>query len=156
MNYTTKKIIKKIIFHVFILAICMLMIYPILYMFFGSFKTQQDIFQNPTSLFPEKWHFKNYVNGWKGFGGTTFSTFFKNSIFITIIAVFVSGIICRLHMDLQGVVLKGRYLVFNYDYYNADATTGLIIPQYIMFNFGWANTWLPLIMPGFWYPFFIF
>lgn len=34
----------------------------------------------------------------------------------------------------------------------------LIIPQYIMFNkFGWINTWLPLIVPGFFgMPFFIF
>ena len=160
MNYTTKKIIKKIIFHVFILAICMLMIYPILYMFFGSFKTQQDIFQNPTSLFPEKWHFKNYVNGWKGFGGTTFSTFFKNSIFITIIAVF--GQVASSAVIAYGFArcrFKGKTIWFSIMIITMLMPQQvLIIPQYIMFNsFGWVNTWLPLIMPGFFgYPFFIF
>ncbi|AGC67258.1 ABC transporter permease protein YesQ [Thermoclostridium stercorarium subsp. stercorarium DSM 8532] len=160
MSYRTKKIIGKILFHVLVTLSCILMIYPLLYMVFGSFKTQQDIFQNPTSLFPKEWYFRNYINGWKGFGGTTFATFFKNSIIITVIAVIgqvtSSAIIaygfgrCR---------FKGRSVWFSVMIVMMLMPAQvLIIPQYIMFNsFGWVNTWLPLVVPGFFgYPFFIF
>ena len=115
------------------------MIYQFIYVL--ALSKHNRIYSEPYILFPEKWHFKNYVNGWKGFGGTTFSAFFKNSIFITIIAVFWSGgIICSCAYGFAGVVLED-YLVFNYDYYNADATTGFDNTWYIMFySFGWVNT----------------
>ncbi|HEY8421030.1 MAG TPA: carbohydrate ABC transporter permease [Thermoclostridium sp.] len=160
MTYKTKKLIRKILFHVFVSLTCVLMIYPILYMLFGSFKTQQDIFQNPTSLFPREWNFNNYANGWKGFGGTTFTTFFRNSIAITIISVF--GQVASSAIIAYGFGrcrFKGRSFWFSIMIVMMLMPAQvLIIPQYIMFNsFGWVNTWLPLIVPGFFgYPFFIF
>jgi len=136
------------------------MIYPLLYMLFGSFKTQQDIFQNPTSLFPREWNFKNYANGWKGFGGTSFSTFFTNSVLITVIAVI--GQVASSAIIAYGFArcrFKGKSVWFSIMIVMMLMPAQvLIIPQYIMFNsFGWVNTWLPLIVPGFFgYPFFIF
>lgn len=160
MTHKKKKLTKKIFFHVFVSLVCILMIYPILYMLFNSFKTQQDIFQNPTTLFPKEWNFRNYANGWKGFGGTSFSTFFKNSIIITVIAVI--GQVASSAVIAYGFArcnFKGKSIWFSVMIIMMLMPAQvLIIPQYIMFNsFGWVNTWLPLIVPGFFgYPFFIF
>lgn len=160
MSYKTRKLIRKIFFHFFVSLTCILMIYPLLYMLFGSFKTQQDIFQNPTSLFPREWNFKNYANGWKGFGGTSFSTFFTNSVLITVIAVI--GQVASSAIIAYGFArcrFKGKSVWFSIMIVMMLMPAQvLIIPQYIMFNsFGWVNTWLPLIVPGFFgYPFFIF
>lgn len=155
-----KKLTKKIFFHVFVSLTCILMVYPILYMLFGSFKTQQDIFQNPTSLFPREWNFNNYANGWKGFGGTTFATFFKNSIIITVISVLGQvGSSAIIAYGFARCRFKGRSIWFSVMIIMMLMPAQvLIIPQYIMFNtFGWINSWLPLIVPGFFgYPFFIF
>ncbi|NLM10553.1 MAG: carbohydrate ABC transporter permease [Clostridiaceae bacterium] len=155
-----KKLTKKIFFHVFVSLTCILMVYPILYMLFGSFKTQQDIFQNPTSLFPREWNFNNYANGWKGFGGTTFATFFKNSIIITVISVLGQvGSSAIIAYGFARCRFKGRSIWFSVMIIMMLMPAQvLIIPQYIMFNtFGWVNSWLPLIVPGFFgYPFFIF
>ena len=54
----------------------------------GSFKGNAEILRGTLSLIPKELKLTNYATGWKGFGGTTFATFFTNSIFITVIATF--------------------------------------------------------------------
>jgi multiple sugar transport system permease protein len=143
------------------MAFSFIMLYPLLYMFFNSFKTQQDIFQNPTSLLPKAgYHITNYINGWKGFGGYSFSTFFSNSLFITIVSmfsqVFSSAMIAY---GFARFKFKGRGMWFSIMIISMMIPVQvLIIPQYIMFNsFGWVDSFKPLIVPGFFgLPFFIF
>ena len=58
------------------------MVYPFLWMLFGSFKTNQEIIQYPLSLIPQKW----VLNGWKGIltlSGNSLWHYFKNSIIIS-------------------------------------------------------------------------
>ncbi|RGX33287.1 carbohydrate ABC transporter permease [Enterocloster asparagiformis] len=157
---TTSRRLKHAIFHICAVSLGFLMIYPFLYMIFGSFKTQQDIVQNPTSLLPASWTLENFFNGWKGFGNTTFATFFLNSFMITILSVV--GQVASSAVVAYGFArtrFKGRTVWFAIMVATMMMPSQvLIIPQYIMFNkFGWINTWLPLIVPGFFgMPFFIF
>ena len=150
----------RVVFHVCTIVLGIIMIYPLLYMVFSSFKTAQDIAQNPTSLWPNPWYLMNYVNGWAGFGDTTFTTFFANSIIITVVAVL--GQIASSALIAYGFA-RMRFRLRSFWFSIMIVTMMmpvqvLIVPQYIMFNnFGWVNTWLPLIVPGFFgYPFFIF
>lgn len=160
MGMTTSRRLKHAIFHICAVSLGFLMIYPFLYMIFGSFKTQQDIVQNPTSLLPASWTLENFFNGWKGFGNTTFATFFLNSFMITILSVL--GQVASSAVVAYGFArtrFKGRAVWFAIMVATMMMPSQvLIIPQYIMFNkFGWINTWLPLIVPGFFgMPFFIF
>lgn len=160
MGMTTSRRLKHAIFHICAVSLGFLMIYPFLYMIFGSFKTQQDIVQNPTSLLPASWTLENFFNGWKGFGNTTFATFFVNSFMITILSVL--GQVASSAVVAYGFArtrFKGRAVWFAIMVATMMMPSQvLIIPQYIMFNkFGWINTWLPLIVPGFFgMPFFIF
>ena len=39
------------------------MVYPLLWMVFSSFKSDQEIFSNPSAL-PTTWSFGNYIDGW--------------------------------------------------------------------------------------------
>ena len=160
LNYTQRKKLGRGIFHVVVIFLCFLMIYPLLYMVFSSFKTAQDIFQRPNALFPKEFTLQNFPNGWRGFGGYTFSTFFGNSIFVTFFAVV--GQIASSAMVAYGFArcnFKGRsiWLAIMIVTMMMPAQI-LIIPQYIMFNnFGWVDTFLPMIVPGYFgYPFFIF
>jgi len=161
MNWTQQKKLLNIIFHICCVVLCAIMTYPLLYMIFGSLKTQQDIFQNPTTLWPTMgFNFQNYANGWRGFGGFTFSTFFSNSIIITVLAVI-------------GQVFSSALIAYGFARCRFPGRTAwfaimiitmmmpqqvLIIPQYILYNtFGWVNTWIPLILPGYFgWPFFVF
>ena len=100
----------NILYHVLVCLFGFLMIYPLLWMVMSSFKESSSIFRESYRLIPDTIHFENYINGWKGFGGYTFSVFFSNSFLIAIVAtvgaVFSSAIIAfgfaRLHFRGQG------------------------------------------------------
>ncbi|GGF90640.1 ABC transporter permease [Paenibacillus abyssi] len=127
------------------------MLYPLIWMFFSSFKDNTEIFTS-SSLFPSKITFDNYLQGWKGVSGVTFGTFFTNTFYVTGMSIVGTLISCsmaayafsRLDFALKkvffAIMLTTLMLPFHVT----------VIPQYIMFNkLGWINTYLPLYLPKF-------
>lgn len=155
-----KRIVGNTIYHLFIIALGLLMIYPVLWMIFGSLKTNQEILQNTYQLFPKEWKWENYATGWKGFGGTSFATFFKNSIVISLIAtigtVFSSTLVAY---ALARIKFVGRKLWF-YIMIMTMLLPGqvIMIPQYLIYRkLGWVGTMIPLTITKFFgVPFFIY
>ena len=160
MGTKTKRTLGHLIFVVAVLAIGFVMIYPLLWMVMSSFKANNEIFNNAKSLVPEKFHFENYTNGWKGFAKISFTTFFKNSFFLAVVgtigSVFSSAFIAFGFARLR---FKGRNFWFICMLVTMMLPFQVImIPQYIIFNkLGWVGTFLPLIIPPFFGgAFFIF
>lgn len=155
-----KKYIRTILYHGFVWALGFLMLYPIFWLVASSFKPTDEIFTNAASLIPSRIALENYVQGWKGFGGITFTTFFKNSLFITIVTVI--GQVSTSALVAYGfarIKFTGKKILFACLIVTMLFPTQILnIPQYIMFqNFGWLNTYLPLLVPAFTgLPFFIF
>ena len=91
------KMYRKIIYHVIVTIFGLIMIYPLVWMIMSSFKDTNTIFTTAGQLIPEEFILDNYINGWKGFAGVSFGTFFKNSLFISVVAtvgtVFSSAIV---------------------------------------------------------------
>jgi len=155
-----RKLIKNSGYHIVILFIGILMIYPVLWMITGSLKNNTEILNGGLNLIPPNWRFDNYLNGWKGFAGITFATFFKNSFFVatlsTVGTVFSSAAVAYSFSRIQ---YKGRRLLFM-------AMIGtmmlpaqvILIPQYIIYNnLGLVGSYIPLILPHFFgQAFFIF
>ena len=155
-----KRSVSTVLYHLGVILFSFMMIYPVLWMVTGSFKTTNEILNSELSLIPTSFNLDNYVNGWKGFAGFTFTTFFKNSLFICIVstigATLSSAVVafafarCRFRLKKFwfSAMLLSMMLPFQV----------LMIPQYIMFNkFGWVGTFLPLIVPQFFgQGFFIF
>jgi multiple sugar transport system permease protein/raffinose/stachyose/melibiose transport system permease protein len=77
--YKTKKITINLLIHLFLLAVVISCIFPLLWMVSSSFKTQETIFRD-MSLIPKEFHFENYVRAWIEGG---FGRYFINSIFYT-------------------------------------------------------------------------
>ncbi len=101
-----RKTVTKVLYHVFVILFGFMMVYPVLWMISGSFKGNAEILRGTLSLIPKELKLTNYATGWKGFGGTTFATFFTNSIFITVIATFGTVISSSLVAYTQA--LNGR------------------------------------------------
>lgn len=146
-------------YHVGCILLAIIMSYPILWLFFSGFKVQEDIFRT-LNLWPTPWNFENFPNGWKGFGGVSFATFFKNSFIVTIGATVLSvmGSVFVAY-GFARIKFRGHKILFACMMMTLMLPTQvLMVPQYILFSkFGWINTYLPLIIPylgG--YPFFIF
>lgn len=155
-----KKQIGNILFHLVCILFALTSLYPILWMAASSLKDSSKVFVDAANLIPWDFKIENYVNGWKGFGGISFSIFFKNTFVIVLLSVLGTVVACpfvaygfaRLEFPFKNVcfltilvslMLPGQVVM---------------VPQYIMFNkLGWLNTYWPLILP-LWFgsAFFIF
>ena len=82
-----RKRLGNVAYHTFMIAFCIIMLYPLLWMIASSFKPTHEIMTTVVSLIPETFRLENYVQGWKGFARYTFGTFFKNSLFFGIFII---------------------------------------------------------------------
>ena len=83
-----KKRIDSVLFHVLTCGIGLLMIYPLLWLFASSLKSNDTMFQNTYSLIPEVFDMvTNYKSAWTGVGGVSFLTFLGNTVLVTIVGM---------------------------------------------------------------------
>ncbi|MCM2675355.1 carbohydrate ABC transporter permease [Alkalicoccobacillus plakortidis] len=160
MDTKRKKLVRKIVQHVLMIIFTLIMLYPLAWMVMSSFKQSSDVFVDAHTLIPRVWAFDNFTEGWKGFGGITFTTFFKNSFVITIIATIGSVISSTfIAYGFARIKFTGKKMWFVLMMLTLMLPYEMVmIPQYVMFSgFGWIDTYLPLILPTFFgVPFFIF
>lgn len=137
--------------HVIIIALGLLMIYPVAWMIVSSLKPNNMIFSDP-GIIPSVVTFENYITGWNGYAGTTFATFFANSLLMCVIAIVGNLISCtmaayafaRLKFIGRGVWFAIMMITLMLP---AHVT---LVPRYLMFNsFGWVGSYLPIIIPKF-------
>jgi multiple sugar transport system permease protein len=135
--------------HVFIIAIGIIMLYPVVWLLASSFKPNNMIFSNP-ALWPTQFTLDNYANGWKGLQGITFGRFFTNSATISILSVLGNVITC----SLTAFAFARLEFRFKKLWFSIMLVTIMLpyhvtlVPQYVLFNeFNWINTFFPLIVP---------
>ena len=151
-NTKRKHIVGTTLYHVLILLIGLMMVYPLIWMVMSSFKETNTIFTTAGSLIPKQFTLENYINGWKGFAKITFVTFFKNSLLISILATF--GTIISSAVVAYGFArfkFRGRGLLFAAMLLSMMLPAQvLMIPQYLWYQkLGWVGSYLPLIVPYF-------
>lgn len=150
---TAKRKIGTVVYHVLVFLGGVVMIYPLLWMVMSSFKETSTVFTTASSLIPEKFILENYANGWKGFAGVSFATFFKNSFFIAVTATFgtlVSSAVVAYALKRLNFKLRGILFICVLSTMMLPAQI-LMIPQYLWYNqLGWTGTYLPMILP-FWF-----
>ncbi|GIP32666.1 carbohydrate ABC transporter permease [Paenibacillus sp. J2TS4] len=151
---------KSVLYHICVLLLALVMIYPVLWMVSSSLKDSSEVFVNSHKLIPSVWKFENYVQGWKGFGGHTFAVFFKNSLLITIVAT-IGGVVTStlVAYGFSRVKFAGAGFWFTCMLVSMMLPGQvMIIPQYIFFQkMDWINTFYPIIVPSFFgMPFLIF
>lgn len=147
-----KRAVKAVIYHILVFAVGLVMIYPLIWMVMSSFKPTNTIFQTAGSLIPETFTFENYINGWKGFAKVTFATFFKNSLFISVVATI--GTVISSAIVAYGFArfkFKGKKLLFSAMLLSMMLPAQvLMIPQYLWYQkLNWVGSYTPLIVPYF-------
>ena len=80
MKKSVKNIIPTILTYSFLIIMLLLTIYPILYVFFSSFKTNQEILTSGTRLLPQKFSLENFKQAW---GLANFKQYTWNSTYMT-------------------------------------------------------------------------
>ena len=147
-----KKATGKVIYHILVMGIGVIMLYPLFWMFMSSFKETGTIFTTAAQLIPEKFVLDNYSNGWKGFAGVSFSTFFSNSLFIAVvgtIGTLVSSA-CVAYAFAR-CEFRGKKILFGAMLVSMMLPGQiLMVPQYLWYQkLGWVGSFAPLIVPFF-------
>lgn len=141
----------RILLYVVLVAGAVVMVYPLVWMFFASMKPVDEIFAT-SWLLPTRWVAENYSIGWAGLGDVSFGRFFANSILVAVSAVVGNAIACsmaayafgRLEFPFKRVAFVAMMVTIMLP---AQVT---IIPQYVIFqSWGWVNTYWPLVLPKF-------
>lgn len=153
MSVKAKRITGRVIYHVCVFILGIIMVYPLVWMIMSSFKDSGTIFTTAGQIFPTIENFAkgaNYATGWKGFGKVSFATFFKNSLFITIVATI--GTIASSSIVAYGLArckFKGRKILFVLVLATMMLPAQvLMIPQYLWYNqLHWVGTYLPMTVP---------
>ena len=154
------KLLNRIVFNLAICLAGLAMIYPLLWLAASSLKDRSEIWTNIASLIPNSPSLKNYISGWRGFGGITFATFYKNSFIYaglgTLAAVFSSAFVA---FGFARIRFPGKKVWFTCMLLTLMLPVQIqIIPRYIVFSkLGLINSFVPLLLPRcFGQVFFIF
>jgi multiple sugar transport system permease protein len=145
-----QKVWTKALTHAIIILGAVLMVYPVIWLISASFKPLNETFTN-VGLLPRTWTLSNYTDGWNALD-YSFDVFFWNSLIVCLGAVAGNVISCslaayafaRVNFKFKAfwfMIMLGTIMLP----YNV-----IVVPQYVLFkDFGWINTFLPLIIPKF-------
>ena len=159
MKTSRKKVLKRVLDYLIIAIIGIVLLYPIVWMFFASFKTNEEIFGS-VALLPQSFSFQYYVEGWSS-GTMSYTQFFANTALLVLPTVVFTVISCGLvaygfaRFRFPGKKVLFALLIATLMLPNAV----IIIPRYALYNqFGWVNTYMPFYVPAILgcYPFFVF
>jgi multiple sugar transport system permease protein len=137
--------------HAFIVALGLVMLYPVVWMILSSLKPNNMIFSD-ASLLPKAFTLENYAKGWEGYASVSFGRFFANSLLICAIAVVgsvASSTMAAYAFGRLRFALKGLWfgIMMTSIMLPSHVTT---IPRYILYNtFGWVGSYLPILVPKF-------
>lgn len=133
-----------------LLAVGLVMLYPLIWLVGASFKTNAEIFANP-GFIPTDPTAEGYVAGWKTSTPYTFGHFFLNSFKIILPKVIGTAISCtfvaygfaRFDFPFKKVLFASVIAILLLP----NVVTR--IPQYILFrDLGWLDSFLPLWVPS--------
>ena len=140
--------VTSVIKHILLIATGFLMIYPLLWMLVSSFRPTDEIFRD-TSLIPKGITLANYTYGWSALN-QPFGHYLINSGIVVLGCIIGNVVSCSLAAyAFARLKFTGRTILFAIMLLTIMIPYHVVlVPQYILFQqFGWVNTFLPLIVP---------
>ena len=161
MTVKRKKFLFQIFSYTVLIFIAYMLCYPLVYMFFASFKTNNEIFLG-LNLLPKEINFDAYRDGWKGVGGgNIFTRFFANSFLLVIptalFTIISSGLVAYGFARFEFRAKKFLFAVLLSTLMLPNSI--LIIPRYTIFrNLNVLNSYNPFYLMAIFacYPFFTY
>jgi oligogalacturonide transport system permease protein len=134
----------RVILYVMLTLLAIAFAYPLLWLFFASFKNNREIFGS-LRLFPAQFDVRGWTEGWRG-GQYTFGRYFLNTTILVVPVVlltmasstFVAFGFARLKFPFKGVLFG--IMIATLMLPNAV----VMIPRYVLFSdFKWLDSYLP-------------
>lgn len=139
---------KHLILHIVLIFVCFISMFPFIWMISSSLKDSELIFSYPPQLIPNPVTWSNYPEAWQATG---MGRAMANSLFIAVTATVGNCLVSSLvAYGFAKINFKGKSVLFM-----IVLSTMMIpyqvtlIPLFIIFKqFGWINTYYPLIVPS--------
>ena len=149
-----KKLFKRenlylLFIYLLLTGIAFVFIYPFLFMITTSLKSNADLYDSTVRWIPRNLTFDNYR---VAAVFMDYFTYFKNSVFLTIVTTLAQVISCsmigygfaRYRFPLKNLLFAFVVICI------IVPTQSIIIPLYMTYTtLGWVNTYLPMIIPSF-------
>lgn len=148
MGMKASEKLKRLILHFILIALCVTCFFPFIWMISSSLKSNELIFSYPPQLIPDPVSFTNYPLAWKE---TQMGAAMLNSLLIAVIATVGNcGVSSLVAYGFAKVEFPGRSALFLFVISTMMIPYQVIlIPLFIIFKqFGWINTYYPLIVPS--------
>ena len=146
--------------YIAVLVVGLVMLLPIVWMFFATFKSNEEIFGS-LRLLPSHWSLQPYIDGWNVNGRITYATFYLNTFVLTLvttlITVFIAALVAYGFARFKFPMKKLLFTILISTLMLPNAV--LMIPRYSIFNtLGMLDSYMPFYMQALLgcYPFFIF
>lgn len=144
------RIIKKTLLYIFLSATALIMLYPLIWLFGASFKSNPEIFSSLWFM-PEKFDFSSYIKGWNTSGNYNMGHYFLNTFKIvlpkTAFSVISSVVTAYGFARFEFPLKKFLFSVLIISMIIPE--TILRIPSYKLWKmFGMLDTYVPLILPS--------
>lgn len=150
MTREQKRTIGTFLRYVLLIAVGIIMVYPLIWMVGASFKTNSEIFSS-VGFIPKNPVITGYVKGFAGYEGMTLLHFMANTYKIVLPKVIVTLVSATItaygfaRFDFFGK--KFSFAVLMSTLFLPQVV--LNVPQYILFNeLGWLDSYLPLVVPS--------
>ncbi|MEV4274541.1 carbohydrate ABC transporter permease [Actinoplanes xinjiangensis] len=139
---------RSIAKHTGLILLTLVMLYPVIWMVVSSLRPNEEIFRSPGVL-PDSFRFENYSEGWTALA-SPFGHYLINSAIVVLGCILGNLVSCSMaayafaRLEFTGkklwfAIMLGTIML---------PIHVIIVPQYVMFSqFGWVNTFLPLIVP---------
>lgn len=139
---------RRLLLHAVLIFLCLICMFPFIWMISSSLKDSALIFSYPPKLIPDPISWGNYPEAWRQ---TNMGRAMLNSLLIAVTAtcgnIFVSSMVAY---GFAKIPFKGRNVLFILVLCTMMIPYQVIlIPLFIIFKqFGWINTYYPLIVPS--------
>ncbi|GIE76901.1 sugar ABC transporter permease [Actinoplanes philippinensis] len=139
---------RSIAKHTGLILLTLVMLYPVIWMVVSSLRPNEEIFRSP-GVIPDSFRFENYSEGWNALS-SPFGHYLINSAIVVLGCIIGNLVSCSMAAyAFARLEFRGKKLWFAIMLGTIMLPIHVIIvPQYVMFSqFGWVNTFLPLIVP---------
>ena len=129
------------------------MLFPLIIMFFSSFKSNTEIF-GTIKILPEKFLLDGYIDGWNGMGSgsTVFGKYLLNTIILVVplvLGTVLSSLVIAYGFSRFNFPLKRILFALMMSFLMLPAAV-MIVPRYLVFaELGWIDSYLPFWIPSF-------
>lgn len=147
LNPFSNRRLGNVLLHVVVITGALIMVLPLAWMVYSSFKTTSEIFRFPPWLPPETWSFANYESLFEGWA---FGTWYTNSVTYAIIQTLLTLFFCSLAgFAFAKYLFRGKNVLFTILVSSTLIPFQLIlIPLFIQISrIGWTNSANAMIIP---------